>query len=297
MSLTDELLDSLTDEEIAAYTADYETEPHIVISNDRYITVPEQLKRIAVQYDHDIETVIFDCPRYWDGLDMSKMKIYINYMRQDKVRGSKLAENITIDEIDNSIMHFEWTVSNNVTLVAGKLSFLICIKKTDSSGQEINHWNSELCRDVFISEGLECGEPIISQYPDIITDLLTRMDYVESVATPENMQEYVDSYFASDEADELLKQYIYDYLSELEPTSEEAMQGYVESYLDKNPPLLSIGPEKPGVRSLWFDTKKNGEDDGSETEENTVLKMTGNTEESVYAEIDGETVKYNIVID
>ena len=48
-------------------------EPHIVIGYDRVVTVPDQLKRLAVQYDHDIETVTFDCPRYWGKHDMSQM--------------------------------------------------------------------------------------------------------------------------------------------------------------------------------------------------------------------------------
>ena len=47
------------------------SEPHIVIDSHRAITVPEQLKRIAVQFDHNFETVTFDCPRYWDGHDLS----------------------------------------------------------------------------------------------------------------------------------------------------------------------------------------------------------------------------------
>ena len=56
------------------------SEEHIIIGRDRYITVPEGLKRIAVQYDHNVETVTFDCPRYWDEHDLSTMNIYINYI-------------------------------------------------------------------------------------------------------------------------------------------------------------------------------------------------------------------------
>ena len=39
-------------------------EPHIVIDDDRYIAVPKKLRRLAVQHDHNVETVTFDCPRY-----------------------------------------------------------------------------------------------------------------------------------------------------------------------------------------------------------------------------------------
>ena len=171
----EELLNSLTEEQIAAYTADPANEEHIVVGADRFITVPPSLKRIAVQFDHDIETVTFDCPRYWDGHDMSKMAIYINYMRQDSARGSYAATNVTVDETDETMMHFDWTISGNVTEVKGVLSFLICVKKT-VNGESVNHWNSELNREMTVSEGLECSESIFELYPDLITQLLLKMD-------------------------------------------------------------------------------------------------------------------------
>lgn len=172
----EELLDSLTEEQIEAYTADPASEEHIVVGADRFIIVPSALKRIAVQFDHDIETVTFDCPRYWDGHDMSKMAIYINYMRADNARGSYAATDITVDETDENIMHFNWTISGNVTEIKGKLSFLICIKKADSEGTMINHWNSELNQEMYISEGLECSENLVELYPDLITHILLKME-------------------------------------------------------------------------------------------------------------------------
>lgn len=172
----EELLDSLTDEQIEAYTADPASEEHIVVGADRFIVVPSALKRIAVQFDHNIETVTFDCPRYWDGHDMSKMAIYINYMRADNARGSYAATDITVDETDENIMHFNWTISGNVTEVKGTISFLICVKKADGEGNMVNHWNSELNREMSVSEGLECGESIFEEYPDLITQLLLKMD-------------------------------------------------------------------------------------------------------------------------
>lgn len=168
MSLADELLNSLSDTESYSRTADPTTEPHIVIGDDRFITVPNSLKRIAVQYDHDVETVTFDCPRYWDGLDMSTLAIYINYMRKDRVTGCYKAMNVVVDEIDPNIMHFDWTISRNVSMVKGEIKFLVCIKKADSEGNEVNHWNSELNEEMYVSEGLETGETILGPYPDII---------------------------------------------------------------------------------------------------------------------------------
>ena len=170
-----------TAEELLARLANPATEPHIVIGADRVIEVPDELKRIAVQFDHNIETVTFDCPRYWDGNDMSKMKIYINYKTPDNRVGSYHSDEVTVDTSDTNIMHFTWTISKNVTSVKGTLSFLVCIKKTDASGNEINHWNSELNREMTISEGLECAETILDDYPDIITHILTRLSTLEAL--------------------------------------------------------------------------------------------------------------------
>ena len=151
---------------------------HIVIGKDRRIKVPDELKRIAVQYDHNIETVTFDCPRYWDGHDMSKMTVYINYLRADRGRGQFEAKNVVVDDYDPDLMHFDWIISRNASLVKGKLVFLVCIVKTDEIGEEEHHWNSELCEDIYVSEGLECSEAITTGYADVITDLLVRMDNI-----------------------------------------------------------------------------------------------------------------------
>lgn len=157
---------------------DFRTEPHVVINDDRTVTVPKDLRKIAVQFDHNVETVTFDCPRYWDGIDMSEMTVYVNYMRADRNRGMCLCKNVTVDEADDTLMHFTWTLTRNATLYNGKLIFLVCIKNLDENGHEINHWNSELCDQMQVSEGLECEESVMELHQDIITDLLLRMDKI-----------------------------------------------------------------------------------------------------------------------
>lgn len=171
-----------------------EVEPHIVIGIDRFINVPDQLKRIAVQYDHNMRTVTFDCPRYYDGRDMSKMKVYINIAGPKGTRSSYIADNVKVDEYDTNIMHFDWTITRAITEVNGNIAFLVCVRKADGEGNEENHWNSELNTDMYISEGLEYEETFEYEYPDIVTQLLQRMDAVEVLATPESMQGFADTW-------------------------------------------------------------------------------------------------------
>ena len=169
MSKAEDLLNTLAVTDNANARLSVSDEPHIVIGPDRVINVPNELKRLAVQFDHDVETVTFDCPRYWDEHDMSQMNIYINYLRPDQESAMTKARNVAVDETDDSIIHFTWTISRNVTEVYGQLVFLVCIKKADDEGNEKTHWNSELCKTCYVSEGLEIDGEIIKEiYPDVI---------------------------------------------------------------------------------------------------------------------------------
>ena len=181
MSKADELLNSLSEDDISLQLANPETEPHIIIGEDRIISVPKELQRIAVQYDHDVETVTFDCPRYWDDLDMSQLNIYINYMRKDRYIGCYKATDIAVDGANSNIMHFNWKISRNVSEVVGELKFLVCIKKSDAEGYEVNHWNSELNTEMHISQGLEAEESIFDVYPDIISQWEDEVNAVKQI--------------------------------------------------------------------------------------------------------------------
>lgn len=183
MSQAEELLNSLVNEEASTYHAGTgDDERHIVIGRDRFIIVPECLKKIGVESDHDVETVTFDCPRYWDKLDLSEMKIYVNYMRADGYKDKDACINVVVDSTDDSVIHFDWAISSQATAVKGPLSFLVNFRKTDTNGKLKRSWHSELNTDMYISEGMECDESVLSEYPDIITYLLERMDTVEGSA-------------------------------------------------------------------------------------------------------------------
>lgn len=192
MSKAEELLNSLVEAYVAE--SDPSSDSHIVIGVDRFITVPDELRRIAVQYDHNMRTVTFDCPRYYDGRDMSKMKVYINIRGPKGARYSYIADNVRVDTSNPIVMHFDWTIRRPITDVNGKLIFLVCIRKANDEGNEENHWNSELNTDLYISEGMEYEEFEEYPYSDIVTQLLQRMDEVEGLATPEAMQGYTNAW-------------------------------------------------------------------------------------------------------
>ena len=191
MSNATELLNGLTDDQVAAYSVNPDTEEHIVIGSNRIITIPAALKKIAVEHDHNVETVTFDCPRYWDGHDMSKWQVYINYILSNGYEDSYPTDNVVADDTDENVMHFSWTISRNVTQVKGAITILVCIKETDEEGNEIRHWNSERNSELTVSAGMECAEKVADEHPDIITQLMSRMAALEEELQTANQTVYV----------------------------------------------------------------------------------------------------------
>lgn len=174
MSQAEELLNGLNEDEIALYSTNPDTEEHIVIDGQRNIIVPDSLKRIAVQYDNHIETVTFDCPRYWDNNDLSTMNIYINYVRSDSVKGLCLVKNVVIDEEDSNMIHFDWIIGDEITIVSGSLEFAISAKKMGED--EELRWYSEINTQMTVSKGLDNAEIIVEEHPDILNEILAKVD-------------------------------------------------------------------------------------------------------------------------
>lgn len=180
MSLADDLLNDLTEDEQIVRLTDEAIEPNIVIGEDRFITVPDELQKIAVQFDHRIETVTFDCPRYWDGADMSKMLIYVHYTREDGLEGVYACKNIVVDEEDPSLIHFDWTLTRNATGMSGLLTFLVSVSRVNKDGDISQYWSSELNEQMYISRGMDNAEKVQHKYPDIFSQMLQRMDEVDA---------------------------------------------------------------------------------------------------------------------
>lgn len=240
MSRAEELLYSLDDD---ITTTSNDDEGYIVVNEDRTISVPDSLRRLGVQYDHNIETVTFKCPRFWDGNDMSQMKVYVNYLRPDGVKGQYLTQNL---EVSGDIMTFDWVISNNATRVKGMLSFLVCIVQTNEDGMEVQHWNSELNQECYISEGMECQETTILGYPDIITHLLVRMEETEAVANEESLRAFTNDWL-NENHDRLL--------AEIETKAQAAVDSIPPDYAE----VYSLAHDSVRTRANAIVSTKQGE--------------------------------------
>ena len=195
---------------------------HVIINLDRTVNIPESMKKIGIQYDHNVKTITFDCPRYPDenpSVDMSTMKIFINWMLPDKTLGSTIATNVCVDSENENLMHFDWVITRVVTSAPGVLSTLICIKETTESGEETYHWNTELIQSFKVGNGMECTEQIAEQNIDVVTQLLVQMDAVNTRTSEEALERHVEKY-----------------LTENPPTfSDQQVSESVDDYLKRNP--------------------------------------------------------------
>lgn len=175
MGRAEQLLESLDLGDETLYPISPEEESHVVIDSSRRITVPSNLKRIAVQYDCDVESITFDCPRYWDGLDLLKFKMFINYMRGDNELGSYYIDDAKVSPIDENMINFTWTIGGHIAEVPGNIRFLVCAKRTETQGNTENCWNTELNTECSVSDGMSTNQNTIYIYPDLVTQILSRL--------------------------------------------------------------------------------------------------------------------------
>ena len=255
MSQAEELLMAISETTI--------TGEYVVVGSDRHIIVPDNLKKLGVQYDHDVNTVTFKGPRYSDGRDMFTMNIYVNYMRTDGYMDAYPCTNVEVCDDDETFMTYDWVITRNVTEIHGALTALVCAKRVDADGNEQNHWNSEVCTDFYVSAGMEVEGTILAQHSDIIEYLLLRLDTAEA-PIKETVHEYLDEYVdICTTTDSTLAN---SHAGGLEVVSIEGVSEQTENPSLDNPfDILNAGPEitvkthgKNFINTIATTTTKNG---------------------------------------
>ena len=132
----------------------------IVIREDRSIVVPTALQQIAVQCDNEANVLHFECPRNWADIDLAAAALYINVVKPDKRIVAFACTNIVSGE---AAVTFDWVITEHITEVAGKLSFLVCARDPSDPGDGYR-WHSNLCNSLFVAPGIVCTVP--SDTPD-----------------------------------------------------------------------------------------------------------------------------------
>lgn len=151
----------------------------------RVITVPASEKLFGVANDGNSERKHFRCPKIvGDNIDLSTMHLYINYQNANGEKSAYLVEDV---QTDGNYITFSWLISPNVTAYKGQIKYIVCAKNGATA-----EWNTTLAEGTVL-EGLEATDAVVSRNPDIIEQILTRLDNVTEIPQ-EKVTEAVSTY-------------------------------------------------------------------------------------------------------
>ena len=155
----------------------------------RVITVPASEKLFGVANDGNSERKHFRCPKIvGDNIDLSTMHLYINYQNANGQKYPYLVEDI---RTDGDYITFSWLIGPDVVAYKGQIKFIVCAKKGDGT---IPEWNTTIAEGTVL-EGLEATDAVVSRNPDIIEQILTRLDNVTEIPQ-EKVSSAVEEYMA-----------------------------------------------------------------------------------------------------
>lgn len=146
----------------------------------RVITVPASEKLFGVANDGNSERKHFRCPKIvGDNIDLSTMHLYINYQNANGDKYPYLVEDV---QTDGDYITFSWLIGPDVVEYKGQIKFVVCTKKSDGTKSE---WNTTLAEGTVL-EGLEATNEVVERNPDIIEQILTRLDSITEPVTQES---------------------------------------------------------------------------------------------------------------
>jgi len=141
----------------------------------RTITVPESERIFGVANDGNTERKHFRCPKVvGDNIDLSTIHLYVNYQNANGDKYPYLVEDV---QTDGDYITFSWLIGPDVVAYKGQIKFIVCAKNGDGT---ISEWNTTLAEGTVL-EGLEATDEVVDRNPDIIEQILTRLDNVTEI--------------------------------------------------------------------------------------------------------------------
>lgn len=182
------------EEALAASEAEPVNDIFLINSETRTITVPETEKIFGVSHDGNTERKHFRCSKIvGDNIDLSTMHLYINYQNANGQKYPYLVEDI---RTDGDYITFSWLIGPDVVAYKGQIKFIVCAKKGDGT---IPEWNTTIAEGTVL-EGLEATDEVVERNPDIIEQILTRLDNVTEIPQ-EKVTEAVSTYMEANPID------------------------------------------------------------------------------------------------
>ena len=181
MATAEELLNSVLKNEASVLSA---TDAVFVIDGEsRTINVPDSERLFGVEGDKDVERKYFQCPKIvGDNIDLSQHQIYVSYAFTTTENSTSFPDadglyHCEDVEVSGDNITFSWLLSGNVFANPGFIAFKVMAKK--SEGEELKtKWNTApAIGSVLLT--VPDGEEIAEEYPDVINQILDRLDAIE----------------------------------------------------------------------------------------------------------------------
>ena len=181
MATAEELLNSVLKNEASVLSA---TDAVFVIDGEsRTINVPDSERLFGVEGDKDVERKYFQCPKIvGDNIDLSQHQIYVSYAFTTTENSTSFPDadglyHCEDVEVSGDNITFSWLLSGNVFANPGFIAFKVMAKK--SEGEELKtKWNTApAIGSVLLT--VPDGENIAEEYPDVINQILDRLDAIE----------------------------------------------------------------------------------------------------------------------
>lgn len=173
MATADEILEQMENNP-ELYAAD--PEEICVIDNDlRTISIPSSVQLAGVESDEDVRRLNFQMSKQYGEVDLSGFDIRINFMNANN-SGDVYA--VTDKAVSGDNITFSWLVGRNALAYRGNIRFIVCLKKTDAEGVVQQEFNTTIAQ-LTVLEGLETTEAVVAENPDIIEQILVRLDELE----------------------------------------------------------------------------------------------------------------------
>lgn len=168
----------------------------LVIDNDlRTITIPGTIKNLGVESDDDVHRLYFQMPKTYGEFDLSEFDIRINY------RNGNIGDVYAVEDknAEGDVITFSWLVGRNAVRTKGATQFIVCLKKSDSSGVVKQEFNTTVA-SLNVLEGLETTEQVVQANADIIEQILKKIDGLTSIS-PEDIANAVAEYMSANPID------------------------------------------------------------------------------------------------
>ena len=139
----------------------------------RIVTIPDGIKPVLVQHDHNSEHITFECGRFVEGHDLLLSdKVEVHYTNstatsRNSSRGVYPVVDLKKHDADDSKVMFTWILSEHATRFVGPLKFSItftCLDVADITYR----WSTNVNAELSVSEAIDNGEAVEGTYADVL---------------------------------------------------------------------------------------------------------------------------------